>query len=114
MIKDKVVKLIAIDGSTVTAEQGELIDTIIELTTEKVMSLLPSSIESLPTALNWVVVEMSVRRYNRIGSEGMTSEGVEGHSVNFGSNDDLEDYRQAIEGYVQSLETGKARVVRFL
>ena len=37
----------------------------------------------IPVQLEFVIVELAVRRFNRIGSEGMKSEGTEGHNITF-------------------------------
>lgn len=39
--------------------------------------------DSIPTELNFIVVELAVKRFNRIGSEGMKSESVEGHNTSY-------------------------------
>lgn len=52
----------------------------------------------IPAELDWIVTEVSVIRFNRIGSEGMVNESVEGHSATYNSNDfaqfldDIQDY----------------------
>lgn len=60
----------------------------------------------VPIELEYIVDEATIRRFNRIGSEGMKSESVEGHSVTFDDNDDpLAPYETKIEDYLDSLKS---------
>lgn len=38
-------------------------------------------IEAVPASLSWLVFELTVAAFNRVGNEGITRESVEGHSV---------------------------------
>ena len=70
---------------------------------------------SVPQDLEYVVVAVSVVRYNRIGSEGMTSQTVEGESLSFTDND-FAQYEKDIAGFLASqsdIDSGVG-VVRFL
>lgn len=111
-IKDKVVGLLFIDSSP-TEKQSALVDNIIELTTLKLLSRLPLDIISVPTELEYVVVEVSVIRFNRIGSEGMKSEGVEGHSMAF-IDDDFKAFQSDIDRWLDSQNEVSKKLVRFL
>ncbi|SIT91687.1 phage head-tail connector protein [Edaphobacillus lindanitolerans] len=63
------------------ALQDEALQEIIQIRREHLQIELER--DEIPSALEFILVELSVRRYNRIGSEGMRGESVEGHSVNF-------------------------------
>ena len=41
----------------------------------------------VPSDLSWVIVEVMVKRYNRLGSEGLLSQSAEGLSMTFDSSD---------------------------
>ena len=58
----------------------------------------------VPLELEYIVEEATIRRFNRIGSEGMKSESVEGHSVTYLDEDELAPYESAIVAYLDSLE----------
>lgn len=67
-----------------------------------------------PDTLEHIVVEVAVKRFNRIGSEGFTSHSVEGESISV-SEDDFSEYSAEIEGYLDTI--GQSRpggVIRFL
>ena len=71
----------------------------------------------IPLSLEYVVDEATIRRFNRIGSEGMKSESVEGHSVTYDMSDVLDPYESAIQDYLESLEPEPGRkkgVIYFL
>ena len=71
----------------------------------------------IPLSLEYVVDEATIRRFNRIGSEGMKSESVEGHSVTYIDGDELAPYESAIVAYLEAREPEPPRkpgVVYFL
>lgn len=67
----------------------------------------------VPPSLQYIIPELVVRRYNRIGSEGMSSESVEGHSVTYQDNDFLP-YEFEIDRFLNTIRRPKTGVVRFL
>ena len=76
-----------------------------------------AKIEFVPAQLEYIVDEATILRFNRVGSEGMKSESVEGHSVTYDMGDVLDLYESAIQDYLESLEPEPDRkkgVVYFL
>ena len=72
---------------------------------------------TVPGELGWVVVEASVRRFNRLANEGMSSATVEGESLTFeDAGDDLAPYEDDIQAYLDGLDdpTVTRGRVRFL
>ena len=57
----------------------------------------------VPLELEYIVDEATIRRFNRIGSEWMKSESVEGHSVTYVDGDELAPYESAIVDYLEAL-----------
>ena len=57
-------------------DNEELLREIIEITEAKILNYINSS--ELPKQLEFILVELSIKRFNRIGSEGFTSETVDG------------------------------------
>lgn len=51
--------------------------------------------DNIPENLNYIIVEVMVKRFNRIGSEGMSSQTVEGLSMAF-ELDDFVEYDKVI------------------
>ena len=67
----------------------------------------------VPEILNYVVTEVSVKRFNRIGSEGLSSHTVEGESLSF-TDDDFSEFAGDIQAYLDSVAAAKKGKVRFL
>ena len=78
-------------------DNDELIHEITELTKSKILNYINKS--ELPMELEFVLIELSIQRYNRIGSEGIASENVDGKSVS---------YEADFEGYKMPLPIGQA------
>lgn len=60
--------------------QDAVLDILIDNVTSHLKALLGKEI---PAGLEFIIVEIVIRRFNRIGSEGMKSESVEGHNITF-------------------------------
>lgn len=74
---------------------------------------LPDTL-TIPAELEYIVTECTIARYNRIGSEGMESESMDGHSAKY-VDKDLSDYEDDILDYLGDDSDGsKTGVVRFL
>lgn len=54
--------------------------------------------DDIPEELKWVVVEVAIARYNRIGSEGIKSESVDGVSSSY-ETDFLTPYKGFLDNY---------------
>lgn len=84
---------------------------IISATTKRLKVLLGGL--EVPEDLNYIVTDVSIMRFNRIGSEGLSSHSVEGESLSF-SNNDFEPYIDDIQSYLDSQKENKKGKVRFL
>ena len=60
--------------------QDDVLDIIIENVSKHLKAMIGKEI---PEELNFIVEEITIRRFNRLGTEGMKSESVEGHSITF-------------------------------
>lgn len=87
------------------------LDLIISSTRNRLKALLGG--EDPPEELDYIVTEVSVIRYNRIGSEGLSSHSVEGESSSF-SDDDFAGYRSDIQTYLDGKKEAKKGKVRFM
>lgn len=66
-----------------------------------------------PKELEYIITDVAVIRFNKIGSEGMTSHSVEGESLTFADND-FAAYRDDIQAFLdKQKDIGKGRL-RFL
>ena len=76
--------------------QDKLLARIIDNTEKRLISLLPIGIEEVPDRLEYIVEEVAVKRFNRVGAEGMTQESIDGRSNTFQSND-FDEYMDVID-----------------
>ena len=54
--------------------------------------------EAIPIKFEFIIKEVAEKRFNRIGSEGMTSESIDGHSVSYEEQKyDFDPYQANIE-----------------
>ena len=82
--------LILLGISDPTEEVTSLLETIISMTEQRLQLRL--GVSSVPAELEYIVVEVSIVRFNRIGSERLSSHNVEGESMTWNSEDDFKPY----------------------
>lgn len=90
----------------------EPVTTIVSLTEARLRNLLGGA-ETLPNSLEYIVTEVSIARYNRIGSEGLSGHSVEGESLSW-SDDDFAPYSGDIAAYQAAQDEPVKGRVRFL
>jgi hypothetical protein len=93
------------------ASLDEKLKLIISTATARLKTLL-GGIEP-PDELEYIIREVAIVRYNRIGSEGMASHTVEGESISF-SNDDFAEYTGDIQAFLDSQKESARGRLRFL
>lgn len=65
-------------------------------------------IKNIPTECEYIIEEITIRRYNRVGTEGMKSESVEGHKIDFYDlKDEFVPYQDIIDDYKKDDEDAK-------
>ena len=87
------------------------LDLIIEQSKKKVLAYLPN-VTLVPDELSYIVLELSVVRFNRIGNEGMTSYSQDGESIAYGA--DMSNYEADIKSWLLKQAGNDRGVVRFL
>src|SRR5699024_10798453 len=96
--------------------RDDLLTLIITNAEKQLLSRLVVNDEPLlvvPPELDYIVTELAVMRYNRIGAEGAKSESVEGKSVTYNDNDFLP-FESTIADYLNRFNVPKKGVVRFI
>ncbi len=88
----------------------ERLNLIIENTSSRLKLLLG---QDPPEELSYIIVEVSVARFNRIGSEGLSSHSVEGESLTFNDND-FSGYMDEINEHKEQAGGGSFGKLRFL
>lgn len=83
-----------------TDEVTSLLNQIISMTTQRL--LLRLGVADVPAELEYIVVEVSIVRFNRIGSERLTSHNVEGESMTWNTEDDFKPYLAEINAWLDT------------
>lgn len=66
-----------------------------------------------PESMDYIILEVAVMRFNRIGSEGLSSHTVEGESLSFAGSD-FDMFADEIQAFLDSQKESKRGKVRFL
>ena len=106
MIVARMLGLSNVDDSTVI----NVIEDCVDVATSRLLVRIGA--EVVPEQLGYIVREVAIKRYNRIGSEGVSSHTVEGESQSW-NEDDFEPFEADIDAYLASIHNGKAKI-RFL
>ena len=77
-------------------DNDELLNEVIEITKSKILSYIDKT--ELPKEVEFVLIELAIQRYNRIGSEGIASESVDGKNVSY--EDNFESCKQYLDDYI--------------
>lgn len=95
--------------------EGESLDEKLKLiiaTATARLKVLLGGIEP-PDSLEYIIREVAIIRFNKIGSEGMKSQTVEGESMTFDDND-FSGFMDEIQAYLESQKESARGRVRFL
>lgn len=84
---------------------------IIDTATARLKVLLGG--EEPPDSLSYIILEVSIMRFNRIGSEGLASHSVEGESLTF-ADSDFEGFSEDIKIYLEGKKEGTRGRLRFI
>ena len=93
-------------------DRDELLEWLIESAGERLKNLLGG--RPIPESMNHIIVEAAVIRFNRIGSEGLSSHSVAGESLSF-TDSDFAGFADEIQAYLDSLDDSRGQGgIRFL
>ena len=99
MLLNRVKVLLGISSN----DNTKLLNEIIELTKSKILNYIDKT--ELPEELEFVLVELIIQRYNKVGSEGIASESVDGKSVSYEA--DFEGYKHYLDDYISKNSISK-------
>ena len=101
--------MLGIAGDDTTLDSK--LNLILQTATARLKNLL-GGIEP-PESMSPIIMEVSIIRFNRIGSEGLSSHSVEGESLSF-SDSDFSGFADEIQAFLESQESGTRGKLRFL
>jgi len=84
---------------------------ILNLTQARLLVLL--GVQTVPEELSYILVEVAIKRFNRIGSEGVASHSIEGESMTF-TDDDFAPFEDDMQAWRSKQHDQKKGRVRFL
>ena len=90
MLLNRIKTLLSIEGNE------NLIYEIVNITESKILNYINAT--EMPKELEFVLIELSIQRFNRIGSEGIASESIDGKSVSY--DDDFTGYKHYLDDYI--------------
>lgn len=91
--------------------QDKKLDIILCTASKRLCFLLGKS--EPPEELNYIILDVAIIRFNKIGSEGLSAHTVEGESLSF-SEDDFAGYRDDIQAYLDQQKDARKGRLRFL
>ena len=100
--------LLGVSGTDLDAQLSLIIDN----TENRLLAKLDGEAQ-VPDELSYIVTEVALARFNRIGSEGVSSHTVEGESLAW-SKDDFAPYSEEIDSWLAAREDAGKGAVRFL
>ena len=92
--------------------KDEVLKLIIDTTTSR-LKVIIGGIEP-PLSLDHIILEVSIVRFNRIGSEGLKSHTVEGENQSFNEDDDFKPFEKEIQAFLDSQSGNTKGKLRFL
>ena len=90
MLLNRIKTLLNIEGNE------NLIYEIVNITESKILNYINAT--EMPIELEFVLIELAIQRFNRIGSEGIASESIDGKSVSY--DDDFTGYKHYLDDYI--------------
>lgn len=106
---EKLKVLLGIDDDVTS--QDEKLELILESVQARLKNLLGGL--DIPDSMEYIVIEVAINRFNRIGSENMSSHSVSGETITFVEND-FEPYMDEIQAYINSQKDISVGKVVFL
>lgn len=85
------------------------VEVIYDMVEKRMIQLLKrqlKDVKDVPDELDWIVTEVTLARFRYMGSEGKSSESVEGHSASFHTNM-FDPYAADINDYINEHKPSK-------
>ena len=91
--------------------RDELLNKLIDLTTAR-LKLLIGGIEP-PEELEHIIIDVAIARFNKIGSEGLSSHSLEGESQTF-THTEFDGFMSELQAFLDSQKQSSRGKVRFI
>lgn len=111
LIKDLKVIL---DIDSTDSSSDDLLNLVVKRTKQRLLTKIKKGPdETVPNQLEYILFEVSVRRFNRINNEGMKSYSEDGENVTF-NEDDFTGFENEISNYLSEQNESQMPTARFL
>ncbi len=94
---DNILNEVKITLGLSSSDKDELLKSLIKRNSQPVINYIKE--QKVPSELEYIVVELVVARYNRIGSEGLNSENSDGVSFSY-NNNSLDGFKMDLDRYI--------------
>ncbi len=94
-------------------ERDKLLNLIIKRTTQRLLSKIHLQGSDVPESLEFILFEVSIRRFNRMNNEGMTSYSQDGESITF-TDDDFAGFEDDITDYLKQNSENPQPKIKFV
>ena len=81
--------------------QLEAVYELVESRLSSIIKRYDDEFDKIPEELHYILVEITLARFNRLGAEGMSKETVDGHSTDF-LGDEFKPYMDEINDYYKT------------
>ena len=108
---EKLEILLGFHEEDITPELEEKLELILESVQARLKNLLGGM--EIPGSMEYIVIEVAISRFNRIGSENMSSHSVAGESITYTEND-FAPYMDEIQAFLNSQEGHSIGKERFI
>ena len=111
LIKDLKVIL---DIDSTDSSSDDLLNLVVKRTKQRLLTKIKKGPdETVPNQLEYILFEVSVRRFNRLNNEGMKSYSEDGENVTF-NEDDFTGFENEISNYLSDQNESQMPTARFL
>ena len=108
---EKLEILLGFHEEDVTPDLEEKLELILDSVQARLKNLLEGM--EIPDSMEYIVIEVAISRFNRIGSENMSSHSVAGESITYTEND-FDPYMDEIQALLNSQKGHSIGKVRFI
>lgn len=111
LIKDLKVIL---DIDSTDSSSDDLLNLVVKRTKQRLLAKIKKGPdETVPNQLEYILFEVSVRRFNRLNNEGMKSYSEDGENITF-NEDDFTGFENEISNYLSDQNESQMPTARFL
>lgn len=86
-------------------KQDVMLQGIIDNVEAELIARLPINMSLVPHDIQFIIIEIAIKRFNKTGAEGMTSESIDGRSNSY-EQDDFKQYEGIIKSYFPENKKG--------